>query len=223
LPPLPPPELPVLKYTIDWIVGLDNSCSTRWFIQYSGTPPTNAQCNTACQSIFNALVTEFVPLMSPQVFLKAVNIQDITTTTGGEGSAGTQTQGTRTGNPLSAQAAALVNHVVQRRYRGGKPRVYLPLGTATDLANSQTWTAAFQTAVNTAWSQCIAVSIANGPTTSVGHVNVSFYEGFTSYQNPVTKRWYNLSTPRSPNAKVDPIASFNVNPRVGTQRRRVAA
>jgi hypothetical protein len=123
---------------------------------------------------------------------------------------------------LTGAAAALVNGTIARRYRGGKPRTYWPWFTSTDLDTQQQWNTSAVTLFNTQWGDfmtaCLAIS-ESGCTISES-VNVSFYQGFVSAENPITHRWRNLPTYRTGEIPVDPILSWTLNLKPGSQRRR---
>jgi hypothetical protein len=117
--------------------------------------------------------------------------------------------------------AVLVNYLISRRYRGGKPRAYLPWGDAGQLTSRQSWSGTFVTAVDSAFSTFYAavIGLSAGSTTITDHVNVSYYDGFTVVTDPVTHRARNVPTLRG-TPIVDVILSFAANPRPGSQRRR---
>jgi hypothetical protein len=115
----------------------------------------------------------------------------------------------------------LVNYVIGRRYRGGKPRSYFPWGTVADLQGRQNWTAGFLTNVNTNLATAFAAMIgANaGSTVVTAHVNVSYYLGSKVVIDPITGRAHNVSIARDVPV-VDTIDSFKTSPTVASQRRR---
>lgn len=204
--------------------GGDIDIANRFYLAYTGTAPTNSTLTTFCGTVASAWNTDIAPVVNDDFTLTTVDAEDVSLTTGAVGAATTSHVGGKTGAILSQQCATLLNFSVARRYRGGKPRLYLPASTSPDLTSATSWSASYIAAVNTAWTNFISALIATpwSGGTITGQVNVSYYTGFTSFQNPITLRWYNLNTPRA-TPIVDPIISHACNALVGTQRRRINA
>lgn len=222
MPPLPP--VPgVLKVDHHYDIGSDLTALMRLHVSYSGTPPTNATCAALAHDLFTDFTTIFAPYAVSDVVFTSVAIEDLSTSSGGVGSYTGSVAGTLTGAPTAAQVAALCNAQIARRYRGGKPRSYLPLGSISTMATPQTWTSTFVTNVNAALAQYLAdIAV----TTEAGcnlqkAVNVSFYSGFTAVTNPITGRTRDVPKVRTGTIPVDPFISWTLNPKLGTQRRRV--
>jgi hypothetical protein len=155
------------------------------------------------------------------VTLTEVIATDLSTLSGARGIWSGSSTGGRSGGALPAGIAVLVDKTIARRYRGGKPRNYLPYGTQTDLNGATGWSSSFQSAFNTSYGNFLSnfPSEAVGTATLVAEVNVSYYSGFASVQNPVTLRWKNIPKPRV-TPQVDPITSWSMNPNYSSQRRR---
>jgi hypothetical protein len=116
-----------------------------------------------------------------------------------------------------------MNFKVGRRYRGGKPRIYLPWGSASDQATLNQWTSGFISSAATAWTNFIT-AIAAAPwsgASGLKQVNVSFYSGFTNETGP-SGRARAVSTPRAGSAVVDDIIAHSLNTIYGVQRSRLA-
>jgi hypothetical protein len=149
----------------------------------------------------------------------------LTSPTAGVGSAAASAVGTRAGAPLDANTAVLINHHIGRRYRGGKPRTYLPAGVGADLATPQSWTAGALSNF-TLWPSYLEQVRQGMPGTTVLHnlVNVSYYKGSQAsitgtapYERGHTKPIVSTD-PGYP--IVDDITSSSVNPKPASQRRR---
>lgn len=206
-----------------WSIGGDLNASTRTYFAYSGTAPNNTTCNTIAHDLLTEANTEFLPLMSPDVSLLGFKVTDLSSPSGGTSEYLATAPGTRSGGPLPAGVCAVWNVEIARRYRGGKPKQFYPFGVSSDLQSSLLWSTAFQTAVNGAvntWTLYAAtISVAG---CNVGNsINISYYSGFASSQNPVTKRWRNIPTPRA-TPVVDSIVNYGCSLKVGSQRRRNA-
>lgn len=220
MPPLP--AVPgVLRVQFKHSSSLDLDVLNRVFMQYTGTWPTSANLSTMAATVFTAWGTDLKALAPNAVTLEEVVIQDLTSSSAGVGLHTGSTAGTRGTSLIPAASSALVNLSVARRYRGGKPRVYLPYGVSADLNGTQNWTTAFQGALLTGWNAWIAAIIAAAPggTTITQQVNVSYYEGFTVVTNPVTGRARNVPTLRS-SPVVDAVVASAVSLVIASQRRR---
>jgi hypothetical protein len=211
----------VLRRQFKHTVGSDVDVLPGLFWGYSGGPPTAAQLQTFATALAPQWQNSVGLYFSPAVTFNQVIVQDISTPTGFEGSANASYTGTRAGGILPAGTCVNVNFTVARRYRGGKPRVYLPVGTETDLASPQKWTTAFTGLVSNEWNALITWINGNPPTglTNFTQVNVSYYQhvwqSSDSKGNPVMKPLY-----RSPSAFVDQVTGYSVAVPIGSQRRR---
>jgi hypothetical protein len=108
-----------------------------------------------------------------------------------------------------------------RRYRGGKPRGYWPLGTATDLQTRQTWTSDFTSAAVTILQNIYSQNndqSADGCTIT-NQVNVSYYGPPNRIITGSTGRVRTVSTVRAVPI-VDSVTAVSINDRLASQRRR---
>jgi hypothetical protein len=216
------PNVPaVLKVRLNWTVDGDAHAETIHHLSYTGGPPTSANAVTMANSILASTGTAFAALMQDMVAVAACQITDLSTMTAAQGlSTGAAVVGTRGTTMLAPGSAALVNHTVNRRYRGGKPRNYFPFGISSDVATTGLWAAAFVTAVNTAVNTWKAAVLGDGAGCVLANfVNVSYYNGFTAVENTITGRWRNVPKPRT-NATVDIITGSTCAGHIGSQRRR---
>lgn len=221
MPPLPP-AAGVIRVSLQHTYEADTNVFSRFFVSYTGTAPTAAQMNTFAAAVTTAYSSNLASLLNDNLFMTGVVCEDLSSSTGAVGSSSTSVTGTRAGSVITNATCALLNFKIARRYRGGKPRLYLPFGSIADTATSNTWTAGFISAVNTGWTNFITAVIAAAWTgaTITGQSNVSFYQGFTNFTGP-TGRERARSTPRTGSAVVDAMSSHALNPKFGTQRRRI--
>lgn len=218
MPPLP--DVPaVVRVDFQWQDAADVNVTTRSFWAYSGGPPTATDC-TALATDMHALVSAHNSLWDTETFLSGVRVTDLSSATGGVGEHASSVVGTRV-FAFGAAMCALVNFVITRRYRGGKPRWYLPWGGGGDLNSRQSWNASFVTAVDSAVSAIRTgfIGSTSGSTAIANQCSVSYYSGFTSVENPITHRWRNVPTLRS-SPIVSVIESFSTSGIVSSQRRR---
>jgi hypothetical protein len=127
------------------------------------------------------------------------------------------------GDELPASCAMLVNFKIKRRYRGGKPRIYVPTGVGGNLATPQTWSPTFLSA----WSadfQNLLSNIVNGINawgSGAALVNVSYYLG-GEWKADQNGNYHRVPTARS-SPHVDQVVSHAASSIIGQQRRRVRA
>lgn len=217
------PDYPnVLKVRTLFTIGSDTDVSVTQHFLYSGTAPTDVVCSSLANDFRVVAATELPPVLSNENTLNGVTVQDLTSATAGYGESLTVTDGSETGAPLPAATCVLASAAIARRYRGGKPRNYWPLGTATDLLNPSAWVGASVTAFDVAIANYIngIVGESDSGTTIGAWVSISYYEGFTSILNPVTGRTRDVPKVRLVAIAPDEILSMAISPRPATQRRR---
>jgi len=221
MPPLPPAP-GVVEVQLVHELNADNNVYTRLFNEFSGATPTVAQLATMASTLSGNWNTLLKPYAPADCVLREIVVTDLTSSSSSRGLWTGSITGTRSGTANPGLLCALVNYAIARRYRGGKPRSYLPYGTQSDLNGAAGWTSGFVSGLTTAWTDFIAdVATAIGVWGTAGaQCAVSYYEGFASVENPVTKRWRNIPTPRSGDAVVDPILSLTIASNYSQQRRR---
>ena len=220
--PTLPAAGPIIKVQLKHFRGTDADVLTHLYYNYSGGAPNAAALNTWCNTIVTAWVANLQAMAGSNVELVEVIATDLSSLSGARGTTSASAIGTRTGGVLPASTCVLMNMQIARRYRGGKPRVYWPYFTDTDLTSPQAWLTASLNAFNTAFNAFEAAIIASPPsgTAIVGKVNVSYYHGFTVVTNPVTGRARNVPTVRA-TPLIDSVFNYTLNPIPGSQRRRM--
>ena len=221
--PALPPVPDVLKMVMHFTVGADTNALCVLHYEYSGGPPSGGDCNTFAADAVTAFTAHMAALMNPGNTLTSVQIQDLNSSTGAQGSSTTASVGTRTGATTTANVASLFNHQIARRYRGGKPRSYFPFGNNGDLQTQQSWGASFISAANSgfaAWNSAFVGSTSTSTTISA-HVNVSYYSGFTNVSYGSPTKYRRVPTLRVGGPVIDVITNSTINSRVGSIRRRI--
>lgn len=195
---------------------------SRMYFAYTGSNPSATGLSSMASTIAGNWNTAMAPITGDPYTLTEIVIEDLSSLSGAVGTWTGSHAGTRGTQEMSLATATLVNFLLSRRYRGGKPRIYIPPGAGSDFTNEQQWSSTYVGLVQTAITAWIADIIAAGPsgTTISDQVNVSYYSGFTSVQNPVTKRYRNINTLRV-TPEVDVIQSVSVNSKPANQRRRL--
>jgi hypothetical protein len=221
MPPLP--SVPnVLVIQLKFTVGNANVLS-RVHVNYASDAPSRDDLNLYAANIDAEIGAHLLPLFSTEVKPAEVMVTDLSSHEyGARGIAPGQQVGLRPGLPNGAAVAALINFRVARRYRGGKPRVYIPFFVASDLAPGLTWSESALAEGTTAWAGCLDGVLTNTPSTLrvVDQVNVSYYEGFDVVMDLRTGRSRNAPQLRPGGPAVDKITRFSINPKLGSQRRR---
>lgn len=218
--PALPPVPNVLRADLQFSIPSAGLIHTRFLFRYSGGPPNSSDATNLAADIYSP-ASAFHTFYDTETTLQGVEVTDLSSPSGGQGVHAQATVGTEAGGLLTGGTAVLVNYLIARRYRGGKPRSYFPFFTTSDLANRDAWaagsTSAFDSALATFFGAVIGTVA--GTTTITDHVNVSYYDGFTVVTNPVTGRARNVPKVRT-TPLVDVISSFAVSPRPASQRRR---
>lgn len=219
MPPLP--SVPnVVHAQLGFTDGGDTGVLATQYFRYSGGPPTATDLNALSADVFNA-ARGFCPFLDSASALTGVRLTDLSAPTAAQGEFASDAPGTRGGDVLPGGTCVLVAYVINRRYRGGKPRNYFPFFVTDDLATRQLWEAGplglLGSEVGTYFTTVIGSS--SGTTTFTDHVNVSYYDGFTVETNPTTGRARNVPKRRT-TPVVDTIVSYAVKANPASQRRR---
>jgi hypothetical protein len=211
----------VIKITLKHIYSLDTDVINRFFMQFAGTPPVNADMHSFAATIHATWAGNIAPLCHPDVSLVQVEAVDLTTASGALGIDTTVTAGSRAGTALPAGTAYLLNFGIQRRYRGGKPRLYAPLGAAADVLDGQDWTAAFHNAALASWQLFLSTICSSniGTTNGRGQVSVGYYGGVYPPTTLPSGRVKQASKPLDI-PHIDPVVSVTAGTRFASQRRR---
>jgi hypothetical protein len=216
------PVASVIKTILKWSYSADADVLCRFFHEYAGTAPDDAQLNTFASAVATAWDSDMAAQFNTDVTLDQVNVIDLTSDTAARGEAIVSYAGTLAGDTLSAGTCALENIQIRRAYRGGKPRIYWPAGSAASLGAATAWGSTFTTAFPTALAAFYAAVAAAGWSGSGGlsRVNVSYSSGYTL--GPAQPGGYRkkIATPRVGGPVVDPITGFTLNTKPASQRRR---
>lgn len=218
--PVPPPASPCLRVRLDYTQSDGYLAGNRFYLSYAGAAPTAGNCVTLAGDIAAAWATDLAPVVDENWSLTEVDVLDIATETGLSGHWTGTDAGSRAGTGLPAQCASNVEYDIGRRYRGGKPRLFLPPGVTSDTLDAGHWTPTFISALNTAvggfFTAVNALSV--GAVGQLAHVNLSYYKGFTNVTNS-SGRERAVPTYRAA-ALVDPITGYSAKGVIGSQKRR---
>ena len=192
------------------------------FFSYSGGPPAATDLTTFCTDVGGYYSSHLAASASGTQILTLITAEDLQSASANVGQAVVNIPGTNAGAQLTAGVATCMNHRIARKYRGGKPKTFMPIGTTNDVGSGNTWSASYITGFGAVFAAFIAeiLTFSSASFVPTDHVNVSYYSGFTSVQNPLTKRWRNVPTLRG-TPIVDTITSSYVAEKFGSQRRRL--
>lgn len=217
-PPLP--ASPCVRVALDYTEADGASAGSRFYLSYSGSAPTAANCITLATDIGSAWATNLSPQVQSEYSLTEVDVLDIATLTGHSGVVGMSHAG-GDGSPSTPQQVAVnVEFVIGRRYRGGKPRMYLPPPGRDAYAGENKWSTAYTGATNTAMGAFFAAieALSIGAIGTLQHVNLSYYSGFTNITNS-SGRTHAAPKYRAA-ALVDQVTGYKTNVVMSSQRRR---
>lgn len=217
-PPLP--ASPCLRVKLDYLQADGFLAGSRFYLSYAGGAPTAGNCTTLAGDIEEAWLSELAGIIDSNYALVQVDVLDISTLSGASGTWDGSESGSRSGTPLTAAAATNVEFDISRRYRGGKPRMYLPPGVTSDYTTAAQWSPEFIGDVNTqmaAFFTAIA-ALDVGAVGALAHVNLSYYSSFTNVTNSSGRT---RAAPKyRATALVDSITGYSCKGTIGSQRRR---
>lgn len=217
-----PPSVPnVCRWRILGTLANLAPWGVRFYTQYTGGTPSSDNMLTLAEQIAATWNDTCGALQAADVITTQCDGVDLSSTSGASATADVDDAGGGPNPAVANQIAAIGKFIIARRYRGGKPKMFLP-GVATAFqADDSHWTTTFANDYGSAlnsFNEGIA-DLSAGSTNLVGIVNVSFYQGFSSSENPVTKRYRNIPTYRTV-PLVDSVTSFTADTLMGSQRRR---
>lgn len=220
-PPLP--ESPCLRVRLDYLQSDTYLAGSRFYLSYAGAAPTAGNCTTLAGDVGTAWTSHLAQAVHPDYTLQEVDVLDIASVTGASGQANPASTGTSSGTSLAAQVAQNVEYDIARRYRGGKPRMFLPPSNTGNLLDDSHWQGAWLTDLNTYiaafFAEIEALSI--GAMGALTHVNLSYYSGFTNITNSSGRT---RAVPKyRDSALVDTINGYSAKGVLGSQKRRRTA
>lgn len=220
MPPLPPVPN-TLEFILRYSDGADSNIMNRFFMTYTGVvSPTDAA--TLAATVNSQWITHMAGSHVNTVHLLSVTINDLSSKTGAQVINVTGGAGTASPPALSSAACAVLSAKTSLKYRGGHARVYLPGIAEGNLATPNTWSTAFQTALQAAWVAFLNAIIQNVPSAIGVLAEVVAHRYGRTATAPVAGQVVPFKTPSVPLDApfTQPITSWGVNPRVASQRRR---
>lgn len=203
LPPVPN----AIKVQLGWYIDNNDRVENVLHFLVSGGPPSSGTCAALAADIQAAQITEFKASTHTSNGIMPCTVTDISSGSGLQGVGGTATGGSLSGSYNGASVAMVINHHIARRYRGGKPRSYLPLGNQGALSTPGQWISSYVTTQTTNWANFITTCLASssGGVSISAFVSVSYFHSGSVRVTPV----------------VDTVLQSTARQQIGSQRRRI--
>lgn len=216
------PDVPnVLRVQLRHTISADHDALCRFFLSYSGTAPTDAQCATFASGVRAGWATDIASLVLDQTQLTETTVTDLTTPSSGTGVDTTTVNGSGDASTNAGGLALVVSGKIVRRYRGGHPRIYLPYFGVSQLTTPQAWDGAALSTFLSAWNAFMVIvqglTWATGSITSA--VNISYFQGFENFTFP-SGRVKAIPKLRTAGPVIDNITAWSLNSAPASQRRR---
>lgn len=205
---MPLPAVPnFIKVNFKFSIGTNSNVSSHLFFHYTTGSIDDSLLTPTATAIAAAWGTNLKPWHHAQVSLDLVEVEDLGVPGSLPGSASGPGPGSRSGDMPFADVAVLINFHIPRRYRGGKPRVYMPLLNAADISAPNQWNATILGNLQTAWRAFItACHSLTGPALNpMDHSAISYISGGSVRPTPLT----------------DIVTLSVCSPIPGSQRRRM--
>jgi hypothetical protein len=217
-----PPVVNAVRVRLDYTQLDGFQAGSRFYLSYAGSAPTAANLNTLGLDVASAWSTNLQPLVPDTFELTEVDLVDLGSPSGASSTVNPHDTGSRTGNVLTANTCVNVEYNIARRYRGGKPRMYLPAGVQADLATAGTWSSTFLGLVNTGMAafQSALEALSIGSIGALQYVNISFYNGVSTTTPPWRGPGFKYPPKYRTTPLLDHVLGFSAKSVVGSQRRR---
>ncbi len=223
MPAALPTPTGVVRFRLMFNLGVSVIYGCKFDQGYSAGPPSTADLVSLAGHIATLFSADIGMYLSADYSLVKVIAIDLANPDTVEGVSVVDNAGTLAGATVGLSQCVALTFLPDMRYRGSRPKAFLPLGVDASQSTGQTWSSAFRTDVEAAWGSFqtdVAGSVA-GATVLGGQVGV-FYTGppYRVVTSPTTGRGRNFGTPRTPPLVKD-ILGVVANPKIASQRRRL--
>lgn len=222
--PSPPPAQAVrcrvlFKNTDSFLAGV------RFYLSYSGSAPTPANCVTLAGDIATQWGTHMSPLQTTEWTEYEVDVLDLSSTSGASGVDTSTHAGTVVGGNAPANVCINIEYDIARRYRGGKPRMFLPGISTAGLVDDGHWSNSTLSSVNSGISAFMAAleALSIGAMGTLQHVNISFFHGHNTSTPPWRGPGYKYPPLYRVTPLIDAVENYSAKAVVGSQKRRRTA
>lgn len=217
----PLPNVPgVLEIDHRFTLGNDTNVNTKLHFAYTGGPASAAQLTTLAGMIEAQCASHVMPQFISYAVLNQLTVQDLSDRTAPLGVWSGNTPGVLGGNMNPASICVVASYHISRRYRGGHPRGYWPMGNQAQNLTAGSWngtfigncTAALQAYVAAVTGMVSGLTVAN-------QVAISYYHGSSPYTRPNGQTAYRATLRANP--LIDAVSGITCSSRMGSQRRRL--
>lgn len=217
-----PPDVKAVRVRLDYTQTDGFLGGNRFYLSYSGSAPSGSDLNTLATGIRTAWSTDMAQLVNDTWSLTEVDCLDLASALGASGFDTTAVVGTLSGTPLPAETATNVEFDIARRYRGGKPRMYIPGQVTANMANPGSWSSGWISAVNTDVGLFFTAveALSPGSIGTLAHVNISFYQGVYTTTPPWRGPGYKYPPKYRTTPQIDAISGYACKGEISTQKRR---
>ena|SRR5215469_18638878 len=211
----------VIKMTFTWTESGGIKYGSRFFLGFTGGPPSSADLGTMATQCGNGWTTSMKTYWPQGVTLQSTTALDMSSRSGVQVIHPVGTTGAVAGAAVEAGAAMVLRFNIGQHYRGGHPKTFLPPLDVGQVVQPSSWNATALGNVQTGWNAMIA-NIMSGVYSSCalsGQVSVSWYEG--QYPNPDPSPWAPKNVPKyRTTPQIYAVQSVTATPLIGSMRRR---
>nr|CRY95985.1 hypothetical protein [uncultured prokaryote] len=220
---VPLPDTPCVRVALQYTQTDGALGGSRFYLGYAGDTPSATTLDGLATDIAAAWKTAFTAVVASDWGLTGIDVLDITGTSGATGLWTGSNKGSLSSGLCPANCAQNIEYVIARRYRGGKPRMFLPPPDASVYQDPGHWTAAQVSAVQDAADSFFEAveALTEGDMGQLTHLSLSYYFGFKNTPNS-SGRIRAVPTYRAA-ALHDTVVSYNAKSEIGTQKRRRVA
>ena len=217
-----PPAVQAVRCKLDYVQVDSSLGGSRFYLAYTGSAPSPSNCSTLAADIGTQWASHLAGFVNTGFSLGEVDVLDLASSSGSSGQDNTVHAGTDTGAVLPASICVNVEYNIARRYRGGKPRMYLPAPNQTRLQDEGHWTTAYASGLNTAMAAFFTAleALSIGSMGTLSHVNISFFHGVNTSTPPWRGPGYKYPPKYRDTPLVDAVEGYATKLLVGSQRRR---
>lgn len=181
MPPMPAVE-GVIKLEVSGVTGL-TTWANIYHMGQAGGPWTYSELSDLFTAIQPSLEYFYTQNQGVAQTVTLVKMTDLTSDTGAVFEFSADWTGTRSGISAQASACVLLSYQISRRYRGGHPRTYLPMGSAALQNNPSAWDETFIENVLSTFNEFSEACTAHSAEASLGCV--SYYSGGALRATPI--------------------------------------
>lgn len=217
-----PPVGEIMKTVLRWSQGGNDQIFNRLYWRYAGAVSGTNGTLLWAEAIMAALKTWILPRLSNAVWIHDVTATDLTSHGNAEVTFNEPLEGGVAGQVVPPGDAVLLSFGIDRRYKGGHPRIYIPGMTEAgvdlngDITSSEgsIWQSAWQNFFNDVASLRPWTGMTN-----CTHVSVGYFSGSIPMKTP-SGRYKNVAQLNPKGTQVDTIRSIKIGGKIVSQRRR---